>query len=37
MSEIIAVGLDLAENVFQVHWADAMGRAVNRHRTGPPA
>ncbi len=31
MSEIITVGLDLAENVFQVHGADSAGRA--RHQT----
>ena len=36
MSEIITVGLDLAKNVFQVHGADSVGRAVlrrtlNRH------
>ena len=30
MSEIITVGLDLAKNVFQVHGADASGRAVLR-------
>ncbi len=28
MSEIITVGLDLAKNVFQLHGADALGRAV---------
>ena len=27
MSEITTVGLDLAKNVFQVHGADALGRA----------
>ncbi|WP_221931636.1 hypothetical protein [Palleronia caenipelagi] len=27
MSEIIAVGVDLAENVFQVHGANIAGRA----------
>jgi transposase len=27
MSEITTVGLDLAKNVFQVHGADAFGRA----------
>ena len=32
MSEIITVGLDLAKNVFQVHGADASGRAVLRKR-----
>ncbi|MDZ4395798.1 IS110 family transposase [Cypionkella sp.] len=32
MSEIITVGLDLAKNVFQVHEADASGRAVLRKR-----
>ena len=32
MSEIIAVGLDLAKNVFQVHGADALGRAVLRRK-----
>ena len=32
MSEIIAVGLDLAKNVFQVHGADAAGRAVLRKK-----
>jgi transposase len=32
MSEITTVGLDLAENVFQVHGADASGRAVLRKR-----
>ena len=30
MSEIATVGLDLAKNVFQVHGADASGRAVLR-------
>ena len=30
MSEIITVGLDLAKNVFQVHGADGVGRAVLR-------
>ncbi len=32
MSGIITVGLDLAKNVFQLHGADASGRAV-LHRT----
>lgn len=32
MSEIIAVGLDLAKNVFQAHGADASGRASLRKR-----
>src|SRR5690606_8760181 len=32
MSEIITVGLDLAKNVFQVHGADATGRAVLRKK-----
>lgn len=32
MSEIITVGLDLAKNVFQVHWADGAGRAVLRKK-----
>lgn len=32
MSEIISVGLDLARNVFQVHGADAAGRAVFRKK-----
>ena len=32
MSEIITVGLDLAKNVFQVHGADAAGRAVLRKK-----
>ena len=32
MSEITTVGLDLAKNVFQAHWADASGRAVLRRR-----
>ncbi len=32
MSEIITVGLDLAKNVFQVHGADASGRAVLRKK-----
>ena len=32
MSEIITVGLDLAKNVFQVHGADAAGRAVFRKK-----
>lgn len=32
MSEITAVGLDLAKNVFQVHGADASGRAVLRKK-----
>ena len=32
MSEIITVGLDLAKNVFQVHGADASGRAVLRSK-----
>ena len=30
MSEIITVGLDLAKTVFQLHGADAAGRAVLR-------
>lgn len=30
MSEIVTVGLDGAKNVFQVHEADGMGRAVLR-------
>ena len=30
MSEIIAVGLDLAKNVLQAHGADASGRVVLR-------
>jgi len=32
MSEIITVGRDLAKNVFQVHGADASGRAVLRKK-----
>ena len=32
MSESIPVGLDLAKNVFQVHGADAAGRAVLRKK-----
>jgi transposase len=32
MAEITTVGLDLAKNVFQVHGADALGRAVLRKR-----
>jgi transposase len=32
MSEITTVGLDLAKNVFQVHGADASGRAVLRKK-----
>ena len=32
LSEIITVGLDLAKNVFQVHGADASGRAVLRKK-----
>ncbi len=32
MSEIITVGLDLAKNVFQVHGADASGRAMLRRK-----
>ncbi|ASP23170.1 transposase (plasmid) [Antarctobacter heliothermus] len=32
MSEIITVGVDLAKNVFQVHGADASGRAVLRKK-----
>ena len=32
MSEIITVGLDLAKTVFQVHGADATGRAVLRKK-----
>ena len=32
MSEITTVGLDLAKNVFQLHGADATGRAVLRRK-----
>jgi transposase len=32
MSEIITVGLDLAKHMFQVHGADASGRAVLRKK-----
>jgi transposase len=32
MSKIITVGLDLAKNVFQVHGADGVGRAVLRKK-----
>lgn len=32
MSEITTIGLDLAKNVFQVHGADAAGRAVLRRK-----
>ena len=32
MSEITTIGLDLAKNVFQVHGADASGRAVLRKK-----
>ena len=32
MSEIITIGLDLAKNVFQLHGADASGRAVLRRK-----
>ena len=30
MSEVMVIGLDLAKHVFQVHGADASGRAVIR-------
>jgi transposase len=30
MSEITTIGLDLAKTVFQLHWAEASGRAVRR-------
>jgi hypothetical protein len=30
MSEITTIGLDLAKTVFQLHGADASGRAVRR-------
>ena len=30
MSEVSVIGLDLAKHVFQVHGADASGRAVIR-------
>ncbi len=38
MSEIIAVGLDLVKNVFQVHGADGIGRLcrTNRLMAGVP-
>ncbi len=32
MSEIATVGRDLAKNVFQLHGADASGRAVLRRK-----
>lgn len=32
MSKIITIGLDLAKNVFQLHGADASGRAVLRRK-----
>ncbi len=32
MLEIITIGLDLAKNVFQLHGADATGRAVLRRK-----
>ena len=32
MSEIIAVGLDLAKNGFQLHGADTSGRGVLRRK-----
>ena len=32
MSEITTIGLDLAKHVFQVHGADALGRAVLRQK-----
>ena len=32
MSEITTVGLDLAKNVFQLHGADAVGKAVPRRK-----
>ena len=32
MSEVIVIGLDLAKHVFQVHGADAAGRAVLRKK-----
>ncbi|SFD80960.1 transposase [Salipiger profundus] len=32
MSEIITVGLELANNVFQVHGADSKGNAVLRKK-----
>ena len=32
MSEVITAGLDLAKNVFQLHGADASGRAVPRRK-----
>ncbi|MEE4121408.1 MAG: transposase, partial [Paracoccaceae bacterium] len=34
MWEIITIGLDLAKTVFQLHGADASGRAVLRQTTG---
>ena len=32
MSEVSVIGLDPAKNVFQLHGADALGRAVLRRR-----
>ncbi len=32
MGEVITIGLDLAENVFQVHGVDASGEVVIRKR-----
>ncbi|MEO6360437.1 MAG: IS110 family transposase, partial [Sphingomicrobium sp.] len=32
MSEVSIIGLDIAKHVFQVHGADACGRAVLRKK-----
>ncbi|KAB2535733.1 hypothetical protein AL035_20130 [Salipiger aestuarii] len=32
MSEVIAVGRNLAKNVFQLHWADCAGHSVLRKK-----
>ncbi len=37
MPEIITVGLDLAKSVFQLHGADASGRAVLRKKLSLPS
>ena len=34
MSEVSIIGLDIAKSVFQVHGADASGRAVLRKKVG---
>ena len=36
MSEVLIIGVDLAKRVFQIHGADATGKAIYRRKLSRP-